>query len=248
MGQEQPWTGRLFLAPGVLLYLGEGGAADEHAHHAVQFVWEFDAARAALIPGGVPHRFDARGGRIALALVDAHGRRGSSLDRAAHALAGTDLTTRLRGIPQPQEDQAIAWCGIVLSTLSGHEPPRDPSQAVQRALGYLDTAIDGAPRLAEAAAAAHVSPSRLTHLFSLEVGLPFRRFVVWLRIKRAVDAIHDGANLTEAAARAGFSDSAHLSRVFRATFGLAPSAVLHRTTFTAGLWSQPERSSSGAMR
>lgn len=34
-----------------------------------------------------------------------------------------------------------------------------------------------------------------------------------------------GAGLTEAAHRAGFADSAHLSRTFRAMFGVAPSLL-----------------------
>ncbi|RIH93508.1 AraC family transcriptional regulator [Meiothermus granaticius] len=34
-----------------------------------------------------------------------------------------------------------------------------------------------------------------------------------------------GVSLTEAAHTAGFADSAHLSRVYRATFGLKPSPV-----------------------
>ena len=34
-----------------------------------------------------------------------------------------------------------------------------------------------------------------------------------------------GANLTEAAHLAGFADSAHLSRTFRAMFGVAPSLL-----------------------
>lgn len=96
---------------------------------------------------------------------------------------------------------------------------------VQKALDYVDDNIVGMPRLAEAAAAAHVSPSRLTHAFSHETGIPFRRYVPWTRIRRAVQEVSDGANLTDAAMNAGFSDSAHLSRVFRDNFGLPPSLL-----------------------
>ena len=37
-----------------------------------------------------------------------------------------------------------------------------------------------------------------------------------------------GSSLTEAAHEAGFADSAHLSRTFRATFGIAPSFLFER--------------------
>jgi AraC-like DNA-binding protein len=37
-----------------------------------------------------------------------------------------------------------------------------------------------------------------------------------------------GANLTDAAISAGFSDSAHFSRLHRETFGVTPSYILGR--------------------
>jgi AraC-like DNA-binding protein len=57
--------------------------------------------------------------------------------------------------------------------------------------------------------------------------MPLRPYLRWLRLQQALSGIARGANLTEAAHAAGFSDSAHLSRSFRSTFGIAPSALLH---------------------
>jgi AraC-like DNA-binding protein len=39
-------------------------------------------------------------------------------------------------------------------------------------------------------------------------------------------AVEQGASLSAAAASAGFADSAHLSRVFRAQFGMTPTQAL----------------------
>lgn len=50
---------------------------------------------------------------------------------------------------------------------------------------------------------------------------------VWLRLQQALAEIARGSNLTEAAYAAGFADSAHLSRSFRQTFGIAPNVLLH---------------------
>ncbi len=60
--------------------------------------------------------------------------------------------------------------------------------------------------------------------------------MLWARIKRAVRATQRGANATEAALDAGFSDSAHLSRTFRAMFGLPPSLVLPRLEIIGDAW------------
>jgi AraC-like DNA-binding protein len=37
-----------------------------------------------------------------------------------------------------------------------------------------------------------------------------------------------GSSLTEAAVEAGFTDSAHFARLFRATFGVTPSYVFRK--------------------
>lgn len=72
----------------------------------------------------------------------------------------------------------------------------------------------------EAAGVACLSESRFSHLFVREVGLPFRTFLLWRRLMRAVEGMAAGRSLTAAAHEAGFSDSAHFSRAFRRMFGL----------------------------
>ena len=85
--------------------------------------------------------------------------------------------------------------------------------------------LGDAVTLPAAARAAGLSPSRARHLFVEQTGLPFRTWLLWLRINRAVGLFSGGASLTEAAHEAGFSDSAYFSRTFRRMFGL-PAAAL----------------------
>jgi AraC-like DNA-binding protein len=79
--------------------------------------------------------------------------------------------------------------------------------------------------LGELAKAVGLSQSRMRHLFSEELGMSFRGYVLWLRIYDALSALGNGASLTDAALSAGFSDAAHFSRTFRRVFGLAPSQL-----------------------
>jgi AraC-like DNA-binding protein len=72
----------------------------------------------------------------------------------------------------------------------------------------------------------------LGHLFSEQVGLPFRPFALWLRLQGVLGHLAHGANLTQAAHGAGFADSAHLTRTFRRMFGIAPSSLARQTTST----------------
>lgn len=250
------WRGRLSLAPGLVVYMGAGGAAEEHAHHAVQLVWVIDgkaemivAGRrhllgAALIPAGVTHSFDARGQLVVLILVDAVGTRGIELDRCAHSLLGQEIRSRFaqHSIAPPADVPADAieiWVRGVLASLGVQScDVQAPSRATRRAIAYIEGALDRVPRITEAAAHASISASRLSHRFTQEIGLPFRRFVLWTRIKRAVEVSKRGGDLTEAALAAGFSDAAHMSRTFREMFGLSPSFVLPFVELTGNPWAK----------
>jgi len=227
------WEGQLRLSPGAVHYHGPGGRAERHSHLAIQFIRSeaepfaitMDGstieARAALVPSGTPHSFEAFS-QIDLALIEPAGPTGVLLGELATRLKGKDLIDRLSADATTPTDLIQA----LDSDRQARAEDRDLSPTVLRAIAYIENALREVPRLDEAAKAAHLSPSRLTHLFSTEVGIPFRRYVLWARIRRMVLLIKEGENLTQAAHGAGFSDSAHLSRVFKQHFGLPPSALL----------------------
>ncbi len=244
------WQGSLVLGPGVAVYYGSGGESAPHAHHAVQIARSFDRpftlnlgrlqldANVACIPSEVQHSIVSNSARLAYVLIDPHGRRGLGIAHRARELAGNDVSAWLGGSPPPAPSPvSLAHFGAELIDVLAPPPSLEPariSDDVRAALDYVEQTIDRLPRLEDAARLACLSPSRLTHRFSAEVGLPFRRFVVWARIQRSALAVAEGANLTQAAVAAGFSDSSHLSRVFRATFGVTPSTMLRMQVASIG--------------
>jgi AraC family transcriptional regulator len=96
---------------------------------------------------------------------------------------------------------------------------------ITRVVAFIRRSLYGPITLAAVAKVVHRSPSRLAHRFTEATGVPLRRYVLWCRLRMAADAAMRGASLTEAAHLAGFADSAHLSRTFRAMFGVAPSLL-----------------------
>jgi AraC-like DNA-binding protein len=80
--------------------------------------------------------------------------------------------------------------------------------------------------LEEVAEKVFLSPSRFAHLFTAVMGLPFRRYLLWRKLSRALQSISHGASLSEASHAGGFSDSAHLTRTTRQMFGLSPSSMV----------------------
>lgn len=252
------WAGRLVLTPGTALYFGPGGHAATHSHRAVQFVWAADDpvaltlwtlegksrsfhAQAALIPANVRHALDAAGRAVVVLLGEPEGPRGAALQQFALSRWGRELDGELASVEFPSRDISLRELAELpeklmqaLGSQSGCGHPL--STAILGAIGVIERSLDSVPRLSAVAATAALSSSRFSHRFAAEVGIPFRRFVLWARIRRAVDEIARGSNLTAAAMAAGFSDAAHLTRSFHHTFGLSPSMLFSGMQITGSLW------------
>jgi AraC-like DNA-binding protein len=68
--------------------------------------------------------------------------------------------------------------------------------------------------------------TRALRYFRAATGQSFREFKRWSAMQFAAGQMKQGALVRTAAMDAGFADTAHLSRVFRETFGLTPSAAI----------------------
>lgn len=119
------------------------------------------------------------------------------------------------------------------------ERPADERIAAAASLLTPQFLIDESEPIAVLAKSVHLSPSRFRHLFRGEMGLSVQSYVRWRRLTAALQATSRGASLTEAAHRVGFADSAHLTRVFRATFGISPSRIF-KNSRSVQVISEPE--------
>ncbi len=86
----------------------------------------------------------------------------------------------------------------------------------------------------EIAAQVALSESRFSHLFSRQMCVSPRRYLVWLRLREALQLLAAGASVTHAAYGAGFADSAHLARTFRGMLGIPPTTTPQRQS--SGKW------------
>lgn len=222
------WSGVGRLRPGLLEIEGPLGSLPRHAHHSVQvaiagegsFVIEDGAGRrrrttAAIVPAGRPHAFHADGAWGRVAHVEPESAWGAELAALVDEPDDADAWHRAG---QRWRDGRLE---VPETTAAGQ--PRHPGLVA--ALDVLRDDLDQRPvRLRDVAAAVHLSENRLSHLFADELGITFRAYVRWLRLLRATAAVAEGRTLTEAAHRAGFTDSSHLTRTCRRTFGSPPTA------------------------
>ena len=86
------------------------------------------------------------------------------------------------------------------------------NDVLKRLKDYILAHLDEPIEVAALAGIAARSPFHFTRLFTQSVGLTPHRYVVHLRLRRAVELVRDGRlGLAEIAARTGFADQCHLS-------------------------------------
>lgn len=140
-----------------------------------------------------------------------------------------DLPARLKATFEDplHSDDDLRGLGRRLITQLADETARaealDPR--IVKLLAWVAMRLDEAVTLRDAAIFIGLSPGRARHLFVQHTGLPFRTYLLWLRLMRAVEIYAGRASLTDAAHGAGFSDSAHLSRTFRRMFGISADSL-----------------------
>ena len=197
------------------------------------------SVRTAVIPAGVRHELQLGGQPIGvfyiepdLAGVDALTPLVRDTSEDGGALVGrTGEVGALRTLYESRD--ATRWAGVALSDLLGFSRQRarreiDPriARVVAGMSAEAVTALGVLTPVARLAGAVGLSASRFQHLFTREVGVPFRRYRAWQRMRGAIRGIVRGRTFTEAAHAAGFADQAHFGHDFRRTFGAAASRSL----------------------
>jgi AraC family transcriptional regulator len=171
-----------------------------------------------------------------------------SLAAAEDSALGAQLIERLSGSDEPLFQLACAlasecsrdypngplyWNDIANNFLAGlvvrhtleiDSRPRGrlSKYVLQRIKDYILTHLDEAIDVAALASLAARSPFHFTRVFAGSVGLTPHRYVVHLRLQRAIELVRGGqSSLAEVAAATGFADQSHLSRWVRRVHGVS---------------------------
>src|SRR6201993_3623942 len=113
---------------------------------------------------------------------------------------------------------------------------------IVRVQAYIDKNLHRTIHIRDLSAVARRSKAHFSRKFKLAVGESPHAYVVRRRLERACHLmITSAASLSEIALSAGFSDQAHLCRLFRQAFGQSPSSwrrergILGDATSRAGM-------------
>jgi AraC-like DNA-binding protein len=222
---------------------------DPHSHHAVQvslalegdFEFESGARRvtgeAVAVATDASHAFNAQGLFAHIYIEpESHAGRAAAktlftADEPLARVTGVDLgdlaeELRVAFQRRGRDDRELTRIGRrVIERLAGETSATEPDARVREILTWVQARLDYPVSLADAANLAGLSKARVRHLFVEQTGLPFRTYLLWLRLMKGLETFAGGASLTDAALDAGFADSAHFSRTFRRMFGTAAAAL-----------------------
>jgi len=248
-------SARWYLWEGGFLAIGKSeGIVPPHSHHAVQIViaingkvaikgtrGEWRDCRGVIVRQDAGHSFNGKGASAAMLFVDPESNEGVWLRTALTedvtlvpearitACASALRTFSERPLESVEIGDVIRHC--VVSLCTGAPPSRRFDERVTKVLTAIRESDDLRMSVEDAAAMAFLSPSRFAHLFRQQVGLPFRRYMLWRKLTRAMLGIARAPTIAAAAHASDFADAAHLTRTFYQMFGIAPSVMMRGDFF-----------------
>jgi AraC-like DNA-binding protein len=182
--------------------------------------------RASVIPAGLSYEFDIAGQPLAVLYLEPSA---AGADALSPLVAEGGALSILRELYEARD--GAVWTTEALDSLlafSRQRARRSIDARISRVVTSLARSGGQTISAADAARDVGLSSSRFQHLFAEEVGVPFRRFRVWQRLRAAIAEIVAGSSFTDAAHAAGFADQAHFSRAFRQAFGAPASPSLRK--------------------
>lgn len=232
------------------IYIGTLDRVDWHAHGTPVLIagmagrirlglegGRWHMCHAAIIPAGVMHTLELDDNPLAavyvepqLASVSGLARLGTHWEAQERVLVGhCDTLGTFREIYENR--QSLCFAREALDDLLGLAVENDAPLVDPRVLRVVQHLADNPAdqtSIGVLAAAQGLSLRRFMAMFQRDMGVRFRRYRVWNRIRAAIEVVLSGHTLTEAALATGFTDSPHFARQYHQITGVTPSSVLRR--------------------
>ena len=255
---DQNWRGRVLVWDEQAIFVGRAANASLHASPAIKVCIALDGDfglrsgiedawtdyDSAIITPGSSHAIEGRHNVMAMLLLVPEARLAQPLAPIFSQKDITRLSTatvsKVRSIFDDfderlgPDDTIDDICYQMVEAMGGSEVLPIDSRVAQ-SIEWIRASREKGISVPEIAAEVELSESRFSHLFTENVRIPVRRYLLWLRLRDSMHLLAQGRSLTETAHEAGFSDSAHLTRTFRGMLGIAPSALIKESTLISFL-------------
>jgi AraC-like DNA-binding protein len=245
----------LYYWNGKDMYIGKFPNNTEHQHHVIQIGIGVTAPfrlqvggtdydfRSVIIAPNVPHKVDDYGEWQMMLHIEPYSLIGTQLlatylkDQQFKEIGFESIKPFLPEINcfveriHTCERAKILFDDIIYNLIDTPMKPSSVDDRIRAALEMLNHMPIKKISAKALAVAIGLSESHFAHLFKCQIGIPVRRYLLWLRLRNAVEQIIKGRTFTNAAHHAGFSDSAHLSRTFKRMSGMTLTNYLKKSQF-----------------
>ena len=232
----------MWVQAGIVIIYGSNVDAAPHSHHAMQVIWPQHKSLCKLngnhstelliIDSKVEHQLQMAEGWVLLIEPKSHLGQELFTKLAGKSFRAFSSSTACVIKPQAGTEDVTTLLAPLFKELAlknkflvtNESTVKD--KRIQQVLSELNRCLSSdcikpsSWRASQVASQIALSESRFLHLFSEELGITWRPYLLWRRMMCAIQALINNTSATEAAHLAGFSDSAHLSRTFRKTFGM----------------------------
>ncbi|WP_461630057.1 AraC family transcriptional regulator [Labilibaculum euxinus] len=238
---------KIFIESGMIIYAGKVSETKQHKHYAIQigivisgsfqlYINDKEYRHSSfIIHSNVPHKHISNDSVLLCILVDPTTNLGNTLVNYYPApfqplsVSKEELSCLQDELNSNQEINDLELKIFKLLKITPVQRTMDNRifQLVKKMnlLNTYDTDFDS---LVETVP---LSKSRIRFLFKQQTGLSLQRYILWLRIKKAIYQIMQHKSLSEAAYLAGFADYSHLSRVVRQISGMTMKVLLKNSYF-----------------
>lgn len=128
------------------------------------------------------------------------------------------------------EQELLDVIGMTFSHVPGNvqSPRGDISPEMRRVCAFIHDNLHDVSDLTELSELAGLSKRQFMDHFRKEFHIAPYQYVMLVRVRRAKDLLRMGGSISDAALGAGFSDQSHLTRNFKAIYGVTPARYIQQ--------------------
>jgi len=242
-----PFRSNFYLWNGVSAIFFSNCLTNVHSHNTMQILVDIDArfkcrvgdgpwltCKNLIIRENIPHQLDTNGSVQLIIYLDTETTAAKAIKTrypGDAAQPDLDLFSVIspdqlqQSLLKPDPQSLLTIVSSILRTLSG-EPQKNTDPRIRQIEKAIETGRPDELNTATLAAKVHLSESRLRALFKEQTGVSLHKYILWGRIRYAINRIMTGSPINDAAWEAGFTDNSHFHKMLVTMFGISPSQFL----------------------